>query len=696
MKKKGKKSRWFKLCTILLLCLFSFVTFSGCLNMGSRIETNDSQTESPGTGGTGGSAGSGDGNTGSGNSGSGNSGNSGNTGSGSGSSGSNENKDKVAANKINEFMMGAIAVYENPDITNTTFYDKYTNVNVSFQTLMNRQFTTMADYIVSSLYNFYGPSDVKPENISIDGYGSSQTIGFGRVINNSEEKDSINGGKTHLKYTNAMNGGYRLEVVKENNEFSYAYYNTDIILDGTDGVPNYKWKVVQLFEDAGSSFSQETLTEYMAGALKYIYASYSDVRLSDVDSHINFNKNTSLKTTFSNANFAQMALAGMSDEGLEKSVQNIGLTREYLWQVAYFIAYTLIGDTNIVNSSNAHNRIYEEIDEQEVYVPISANKCSDADVQAFEKYKGYHIVIPELVENLANLEIENGTLKYDESGYFADNTNIWETTLFPYNSKDIYIYYDKIEEICDADNVNYFEGDKITQSDPDNPSDEVADVGALVHLKKVILLPYITNEEHKNDPMKFYYLFAGFKAPVALFNNFKMKVFADVMYDYHDNASDEYDDEWVSSILSTGDSNNKTSDYILNNDYKESGPFVVFGFDLQGDLRNAKWKTGDAVLPSEVYATKNSSGTLNTAAFIESDKTVLYQSGKERNLKIGIMNAHNRVHQLGGGIGFGSNHVVLNFKYYNANGAEITETNETLQILNGILPTNIMYFVPQY
>jgi hypothetical protein len=306
------------------------------------------------------------------------------------------------------------------------------------------------------------------------------------------------------------------------------------------------------------------------------------------------------------------------------------------------------------------------------------------------------LVIPEIIENLANLEIENGTLQYDTTGYFADNSDIWQTTLFPHNSKDVYIYYNTIEEICDADNVNYFEGDKIVESDPANPSDEVAEVGGLVNLKQVILLPHITNEQHKNDPMKFYYLMAGFKAPVTLFNNYKMRVFADIMYDYHDNSIAEYDEEEVLSILSTGDSNNKTSDYILNNNYKDSGPFVVFGFDLQGDLRNAQWRTGSEISPSEMYAVKNASGAQNTASFIESEKNIIYQSGKERKFKIGIMNAHNRVQSLGGGLGFGKNHVVLNFRYYNPNGSLVVGDNETLKVINGILPTNIMYFVPQY
>ena len=145
---KKRKNKFFKIIIACLMCFFCAFSCVGCVGGGAG----------------GGSSGGGSGGSSSRPGGSG-------SGSGSGSGGSSDGgyenpyKDDTTINDINDVLMGAIGVYELNKGTKV-FFDKYQNGLVDFNFLLDRQFDTLATYLVATLTSIYGASGSNSITIS--------------------------------------------------------------------------------------------------------------------------------------------------------------------------------------------------------------------------------------------------------------------------------------------------------------------------------------------------------------------------------------------------------------------------------------------------------------------------------------------------------------------------------------------------
>jgi hypothetical protein len=70
-------------------------------------------------------------------------------------------------------------------------------------------------------------------------------------------------------------------------------------------------------------------------------------------------------------------------------ITTIGIDRNYLWNISYFVAFSLIGEDNMKATIDSESKVISG----ETVKAISADNLSD-----FEKYKGYNVVLKELFE----------------------------------------------------------------------------------------------------------------------------------------------------------------------------------------------------------------------------------------------------------------------------------------------------------
>lgn len=457
-KKRTKKKRFLRSLALILVSILSCFCLSGCMGMS-------------GTGGSGGGSGSSGGNT-----------------------GSTTNQKPQFDNpysggsedtitNYNNVFLGAIGVYE-IDNTAKVFYDNYSGAYVDFNYLIDRQFEALATVIYNSLHYAYGdPTYVF--NGSVNYYGNSVSFAFNNVV-----KETIYNDANTLKYSNAINGGYAMEKI-----------DTEVD-DGQGGkttVTEFKYSDVTI--NAYRAWKNTSFTvSQITNQLRYIYANpvsvstNKDLNLKDI--------NTTLKNKYNGFN---------GTLGTNESISTIGFTKEYMWNVLYYVAYSLVGEANINSSLDNANIVFNG---------TNMNTVTVENYLIFDAYKGYDKVLPDLISNCFKL-ILNGKSIVVGSNYCFDINNynsFFDKTLFPILTREEYIFFDDVDDICDAEGEkssdasmdsgkdwSTIDPSEVEEFDPDSVEDEDAltnkttKVGSLRKIKKIIMIPAINKSKYKKE-----------------------------------------------------------------------------------------------------------------------------------------------------------------------------------------------------
>lgn len=379
----------------------------------------------------------------------------------------------------NSVFMGAIGVFE-ADRSAKVYYDKYQKLAVSFDDITDRMFNTMTDYLFDSLNRIYGLGT--GDKGSISGYGTSKTYNYSSAVNSDihnavtslTSQTVTNIGQ--LSYKNSINGGYKLNTPTTTSDDSgevdaegqpiqtekYAFngYSTELVADNS-------WKNATVFSK-----------EYIKNALMDIYINLDNsTAISNIDS-FDFNNNN-LKTAYKNY--------VIKNSLTKEKIKVLKISKEYLWNVAYFLGYTVIGESNLNNSMlpEIKNIIFEGSNIRALQNISEENH--ERFFSAFQNYKGYDEVIKSLVFNMPNLIVSTASTLSFGSDYFATKT---DTTLFPVVSLLNLEYYDDVTKIADGENQ-----DEDFDFDSDADSDSEPGKGMPKRLKEIIYLPNITLPE---------------------------------------------------------------------------------------------------------------------------------------------------------------------------------------------------------
>lgn len=610
-KKQKKSYRLLNIVSLILLCFFCAFTFCGCMGMGGL---------SSGSGGSSGGGSSG--------------GSSGGGSSGSGTGGGSESgSSDPSINDYNDVFMGVIGIYE-VDANQQVFYDKYKNSKVSFKTLRDRQFDALATYLYNSLYKIYGSTSAS--NI-ISGYGSDKTFEFENIINTNSQKiiAGLKGGtlanSNQLNYANAINGGYDLDITTTDNG------------DGTVTINSISYNTATTLSNvwvSQSAFTKENLKK----ALGYIYQNTESV--SSVNSVLGFSDN-SLKSIYTGKRLTDTVISGFSLD----SIKTLGFSKEYMWNVLYFLAYSVIGETNVNHSINNQSVVFSGENINQI------NSSNYASVEsAFEKYKGYNIILPELVQKAFNLSVALNGSSITYSEYF--NKSNWQTTLYPRLSCQEIIYFDKVEDVADSkekESEDFSEDVKVT-------------AGTVRKLRELIYIPKINYNSYTGSNFKINGILFGLQS-----ENLNVNV-----------------EMTFSAIYDNGDTDSRI--VVIDNSYENvtNGKVkVTTSFDLNTDILDCSFYEGD--IPADSRYTniklngKETTASINDieSAFKSENHTV---SSTGETLQLGVLNVYNNIIDIDyvsqkSTLDVEKNVLSVAFNYYNG----------TI-LLNEAQPIYLMYF----
>ena len=615
---KNTKSKRFSLGKIiiaLLLCLFCSVSFVGCLG---RSGGSSSGGSSGGGSSSGGSS----------------------SGGGSGSEdGGDDNPADSGPNidNFNDVFLCAIGVYQ-IDGTEDVFYDKYSGALVSYNDLVERQFDTMATYIYNTLNRIYGPSSTSA-SFSVSGFGDGKSLQYSSLISNPDQK-IITGfstgeleNKAFLNYSNSINGGYKLNVtVDENDSEKYIVaYDTSTTL--TDNA----W--------VGKDYFTK---DYIKKTLGYIYTHQQTVAAPS--SALSLNTDGVLTNYYVN-NFTLSSNDIVNFDF--KTINSLGLTQKYIWNVAHYIGYSLIGKANILASINNYNTVFTS----SKITPITASNFATLPA-SLEVYKGYNLIVVDLMADLMKLNVSSNTqLSIDNKT--ADNT------CFPELKKEMYIYYDKIDDLCDANNEDMSseggsdedydfedeEGEDFDESAMDN-----IDVGTPFKLKKVFLVPKIDISKNNISSFGVSGLLMGYQAENTGTYKVEMSI----------SGLDKEGKKIVpTNVTFDGGTNIEGKKVIYDETYKFSEDLVDISIDLGTELSNVEF---DGV--SDVESFINNSFRAQT-------RTVNYASGGSKTIGYGYLNIYNELIDSEGNFKATKNILELNFDYYSSSGTKLTDIPST-------------------
>lgn len=620
MEKKAR-SRMFnfgKIIIALLLCLFCSLSFSGCVG---RSGGGGGGSSSGGSSGSGSGSGSG----------------------GSGSGGSEEGGEDTpedtgpSINNFNDVFLCAIGVYQ-IDGTEDVFYDKHTGTLVSYNDLVERQFDTMATYIYNTLNRIYGPSQTGA-SFTVSGFGDAKTIEYGPLISNPDQK-IITGFSTgelarkdYLNYTNSISGGYKLNATDNGDETYTLAYDTSVTL--TDNA----W--------VGKDYFTK---DYIKKTLGYIYTHQQTVAAPNAE--LTFNSDGVLKNYYAN-NFVLNNTDIVNFDF--KTIDSLGLTNKYIWNVAHYIAFSLIGKNNIEASINNYNTVFTGSNITE----LNATNFETLPA-SLERYKGYNIVLADLLSDIMNLNIVPGTNTISITDCTA------ETTCFPELKKEMYIYYDKIDDLCDANNEDmnaeggsdedYDFSDDEDGEDFDESAMDNIDVGTAFKLKKAFLVPKIDISKNNISSFGISGLLLGYQAEEE--GTYKVELSIGGL----DKDGKEIE---PTSISIDGGTNIDGTKVIYDETYKFSEDLVDVSIELGTELSNVEF---DGVGDVEAFITNS---------FRSQTRTVNYASGGSKTIGYGYLNIYNSLIDSNGNFTALKNILELNFDYYSSSGTKLTEIPST-------------------
>ena len=294
-KRKKGKLKIFNIVAAIMLTLICAFTFTGCQcslmdDFGGDTLPPPSSGGGSGNGGSSGGSGSGPGGGGS---------SSGSTG---GSTDTDDGEFEMpeyetpagSVDNFNDVLRGALVAYEVAS-NEAVYYDRYKDTAVDYETLADRQFTSMATYLYSTLNRIYGVPDAEPSStMTITGYGADKTLAYSSTINDNNQKiiSGISAGTlanvSRLNYANSIAGGYDLVLTVDNANSSYTWnYDTANIKSEN------AWKA-----GSATSFSIASLKN----ALCYIYN--NQFKVSNADNVISFasDADIDLKNYYKNIN----------------------------------------------------------------------------------------------------------------------------------------------------------------------------------------------------------------------------------------------------------------------------------------------------------------------------------------------------------------------------------------------------------
>lgn len=604
--KTSKRVRLISLITLLIMCFFCAFSLAGC---GGYLPGSGSSSSSGSSGGSGG-------------------------GSSSGGEDTDTTEETLDVSDINDVFIGAIGVYDLIG-TEEVFYDKFQNAKVSFDFLVDRQFTAMANYLSGSLNRIYGSSASSSSIIS--GYGHDKTVMYADVINDVNQK-IISGLSTgqlsnsaQLNYSNSISGGYNL------------------ICDVTTTTDEGTGETITTFN--GYSYSSDLLAEnawigngyvnadYIKKALGYIYMNQIEVANADLEISLASDANISLKNNYTTFPLNNSAIVNFDFS----SISSIGMSRQYLWNVAYFVAYSLIGETNISNSINLYSSVFSG----SAVTALSADNYLTLE-SAMEKYKGYNIVVKDLVSNMGSLSISSDTTIMPISSE--------TTTLYPSLEKLSYVYYDNVHDICEANNRELWQEDYDFDDYEYSEEESLTEVeiGGYNRLKQIILLPYInTSKFDANSTFVLSGMLIGFQS-------FKAETYGveiTVSSIYEDGTVSNNDD--VSISVSSNIENNKI---IFDNTYYLEEDWTGLDFAFDGEFATIKMTNLADV------------STLLLENFSSEQKTINY-SDDTRIINLAYINVYNDMFANGKMLNVVSSLITIDFNYYDGSNLLFTPEN---------------------
>ncbi|MBQ7352335.1 MAG: hypothetical protein IJW59_05730 [Clostridia bacterium] len=636
--KNKRKSRFFQLITIFILCCVCVFTFAGCLNTGGGYTASPPKPpSSPSTPDSGGGS--------------------------SGGSGSTlPGVDTTKTYKdINDVVMGAIGVYD-IGAGEEAFYDKYLDKNVSFETLVNRQFNALAKTIYNYLYVIYGKraETQSYDYYEIDGFGDTprtvilDNLNFRQGIKNHEKLSGLDGNNTTFTYSellsfdNAIEGGYELTT-------------TTTLVNGTDENNN----PISFNQYASASYSTTTLVEGNAwvgkdrftaiGIKNALIHIYQNMQIVDEDMYsdeadVFIDSDSDLASYYKNDdNFKTISA---TTETSTADITEIGFSREYLWNVVYYLAYSIIGEKNIDNSIDSYNAIFDRTSANDDIIDLSSIDFTDALKQKFQNYKGYNIVLKEVVRSAFNLVVDNEGVSFSSDDYFTGAH--WETTLFPSLKRERYIFYDTVEYLCDANNPDVFPPEEDDSSDEeDEDAYEKFESGSLLALKKIILLPLIDTSKFQGAEFDINGVAISFQTQTG--EKYQVEISTNAIYNdatSTDKVGTFEVDETMKCV--------KDNKLQIDDEFFLSDDLGDLNFNLEGKFSTAVNKQGN-----------NISKSMITDSFSDKEYEI-----HNRTLKIGVLNVYNQFF-ADGGINVSSSLLEIDFTYFDASGNKLTTAPNT-------------------
>ena len=166
-----------------------------------------------------------------------------------------------------------------------------------------------------------------------------------------------------------------------------------------------------------------------------------------------------------------------------------------MWNVLYYVAFTIIGETNINNSIDTASIVFNG---------NMLNTVTHENFESFEKYKGFEKILPEIVSNAFKMQISGTSINVGDMYCFDINNynTFYDKTIFPIMERYEYIFFDDVNDICDAEETSSEFDDDYDFENPKSEEEienETIKVGTLRKIKKIILIPKIDNTKYKSE-----------------------------------------------------------------------------------------------------------------------------------------------------------------------------------------------------
>ena len=219
----------------------------------------------------------------------------------------------------------------------------------------------------------------------------------------------------------------------------------------------------------------------------------------------------------------------------------------------------------------------------------------------------------------------------------------------------MYIYYDKIDDVCDANNdgESSDSGDDFDEdAEFDESAMDIIDAGTAFKLKKVLLIPYIDTSKINISAFEVSGLLMGYQAHSA--GNYKV-------------------DMKVGGINNTGAAISPT-EYVVSGGDNIDGTKVKYDetYLFSEDLVDVSITMGSQIGTMETK-TGADAKTLVEGSFRGSSRTVDYARGGSKTIDIGIMNAYNQLFDNDGNLNVSKNILELSFDYYDSSNNKLTD-----------------------